>query len=344
MSYYPVLKLSNAEMGALFSLKEETKKSITPVIESKMIPKNKLDDWRSSFRTLGTYLSEKVGATKFIYDFHSAFDKIGEVQELVDDENEQNLVQHCIQKLVEADLNFIPCVHFDAPTWLLNSVLESDQPEIAIRIRCHDFNSPLEEIIEERIADKIIELAPDKEFIILLDFYDLPINESRIITSLENFYNLKASQYVLLLTSCPESADIAPPNAFTIVSSRDDLKTYNKLKKDYPELKYGDYTVRLKPGLDSPNINYYNTYLKLFYSSEDDYYIGKSTLLDKRGIETFVDVCQEIVNSDVYKKPSFSAGDKAINDCAEGNLIISNHSKPIEFGINHHIELTAKLL
>src|SRR5690625_4987194 len=170
MSYYPVLKLSNAEMGALYNLKEETKSIITPIIESKMIPKNKLDDWQSSFRTLGTYLVEKVGATKFIYDFQSAFDKIGEVQELLDDESEMNLVQHCIQKLVDVNLNFIPCVHFDAPTWVLDSVLESEQPEIAIRIRCHDFNSPLEETIRDRIADKIIKLAPDKEFIILLDF------------------------------------------------------------------------------------------------------------------------------------------------------------------------------
>ncbi|UJL45780.1 hypothetical protein KFZ58_15535 [Virgibacillus sp. NKC19-16] len=344
MSYYPVLKLSNAEMGALSNLKEETKELITPIIESKMIPAKKVTDWQSTFRTLGTYISGKIGETNFIYDFHSAFEKIGEVHELIDSKSSKNLVEHCIDKLVEAELDFIPCIHFDDPAWIVDSVLRSDQPEIAIRIRCHDFNSPLEEMIVERITDKIIHQATNKSFILLLDFYNSPINENRIMSALNNFSQIKVSKMVLLLTSCPENADKVSPNTFSFVNSRDDLKTYFKLRDDYPELEYGDYTVRLKPPLESSNINYYNTYLKIFYSSEDDYYIGKSTLLENDGVKTIQDVCQEIVNSDVYKHPEFSAGDKAIYDCAEGNLEITNHPKPIEFGINHHIELTARQL
>lgn len=344
MSYYPVLKFSNAEMGALSNLKGDTKKLVIPIIESKMIPADKVDDWQSTFRTLGAYISRKIGATKFIYDFHSAFEKVGEVHELIDPESGKNLIGHCINKLVQADLDFIPCIHFDDPTWIVDSVLHSDQPEIAIRIRCHDFNSPLEEMIVERITDKMINQATNKSFIILLDFYDSPINENRIMSSLNNFSQIKASKMVLLLTSCPENADKVSPNTFSFVNSRDDLKIYFKLKNDYPKLEFGDYTVRLKPRLESSNINYYNTYLKIFYSSEDDYYIGKSTLLENDGVKTIQDVCQEIVNSDVYKNPDFSSGDKAINDCAEGNLEITNHPKPIEFGINHHIELTARQL
>ncbi|GAB3790659.1 beta family protein [Virgibacillus kimchii] len=344
MSYYPVLKLSNAEMGALSNLKEGTKKLITPIIESKMIPAKKQEDWQATFRTLGTYTAEKAGETRFIYDFHSAFEKIGEVQQLIDAESGNNLVQHCIEKLEEAGQDFIPCLHFDAPSWMIDTLLHSKQREIAIRIRCHDFNSPIEEIIAERITDKIIKQATNKNFIVLLDFYNSSINENRIMTSLKNFSTIKADKFVLLLTSCPENADAAPANAFSLSNSRDDIKTYFKFKKAYPELEFGDYTVRLKAPLENVQINYYNTYLKIFYSSEDEYYIGKSTLLQDKGIETFQDVCEEIVNSDVYKNPEFSFGDKAIHDCAEGSLEINNHVKPIEFGINHHIELTARQL
>ena len=344
MSYYPVLKLSNAEMGALSTLKEDTKGLITPIIESKMIPAKKQEDWQATFRTLGTYTAEKARGTRFIYDFHSAFEKIGEVVELIEEESGNNLVQHCIGKLEEAELDFIPCLHFDAPSWMIDSVLQSNQPEVAIRIRCHDFSSPIEEAMADRIMDKIINRATNKSFIILLDFYDSSINENRIMTSLRNFSTINADKFVLLLTSCPENADSAQPNAFSLINSREDIKTYFKLKKSFSELEFGDYTVRLKPQLDGANINYYNTYLKIFYSSEDDYYIGKSTLLQDKGVETFQDVCQEIVNSDVYKKSDFSSGDKAINDCAKGTLEINNHLKPIEFGINHHIELTAKQL
>ncbi|WP_373290847.1 beta family protein [Oceanobacillus indicireducens] len=215
---------------------------------------------------------------------------------------------------------------------------------MAIRVRCHDFSSPIEDVLVERITDKIITQATNKRFIILLDFYDSAINEERITTSLKNFSLLNPDEIVLILTSCPENADTAPANSFSLIQSRDDIKMYFKLKKKYPDLKFGDYTVRLRPAPDSARINYYNTYLKIFYSSEDDYYIGKSTLIERNGIETFKNVCQEIVDSDVYKKPDFSLGDKAIYDCAKGILEINNHSKPIEYGINHHIELMIKQL
>lgn len=262
-------------MGALSNLKEETKGLITPIIESKMIPAKEVSDWQSIFRTLGTYISDKIGETNFIYDFHLAFEKIGEVQELIDSKSSKNMVEQCIEELVEADLDFIPCIHFDDPGWIVDSVLCSSQSEIAIRIRYHDFNSPLEEMIVERITDKIINQATNKSFILLLDFYNSPINENRIISTLNNFAQIKASKMVLLLTVCPENADKVSPNTFSFVKSRNDLKTYFKLRDDYPTLEYGDYTVRLKPPLESSNINYYNIYLKIFYSSEDDYYIGK---------------------------------------------------------------------
>lgn len=340
--YYPVVKLSNAEMGAVSSLKKESKKGITPIIESKII--SQIDEWQATFRTLGTYLSEKLGEIRFIYDFHSAFEKIGEIKELKDEESNLNLVEHCIKKLNDAQLNFLPCIHFDAPPWVIESVLQSNKQEIAVRIRCHDFSSPIEEVLVQRINDQIISQAPDKKFTILLDFYDSAINTERITTSINNFSSLKAHQTVLILTSCPENADTAAPNEFSLIRSRNDIKTYFKLKKIYPKLKFGDYTVRLKPAVDRGRINYYNTYLKIFYSSEDDYYIGKSTLLENKGIDTFRDICQEIINSDVYKKPHFSAGDKAIDDCARGIIQINNHQKPIKYGINHHMELTLKQL
>ncbi|WP_088051435.1 beta family protein [Virgibacillus dakarensis] len=266
------------------------------------------------------------------------------MQKLVDNESGKNIIEHCIEKLVQAELNFIPCIHFDSPIWMIDSVLQTQQPEIAIRIRCHDFSSPLEDIIAERISDKVMDKMNNKNFIILLDFYDSPINENRLLTSLKNFSGINAYKLVLLHTSCPENADWAAPNSFSLVSSRDDLKTYFKLQKKYPDLKYGDYTVRLKPSLEGANINYYNTYLKIFYSSTDDYYIGKSTLLENKGVETIKGVYQEIIDSDVYKSPDFSTGDKAIYDCAKGIIEISNHVKPIEYGINHHIELTGTQL
>lgn len=341
--YYPVLKLSNAEMGAWQHLKSETKDLTIPIIESKIIQKSKKDEWWSVFRTLGAYLHGKLGASKFIYDFYSAFEKIGQVVELID-EDENNIVQHCMNKLNEYNLNYIPCIHFDSPEWLLDSVLSSDHNEIAIRIRCHDFNTPMEELIIERIKDKMIDKFPNKKFKLILDFYNMSANKDRVSTSVKNFSSLSYSSIILTLTNCPEDANLAPQNRFTVVTTREDLKLYRSIKSIFPDLRFGDYTVRLRPEIEDREINYYNTYLKIFYTSEDDYCIGKSTLLEYGGIETFIGVCQEIINSDVYKGDSFSHGDKAIYDCANRTLQITNHSKPIEYGINHHIELTVQQL
>ncbi|MNO19159.1 hypothetical protein D3C76_88870 [compost metagenome] len=343
MTYYPILKISNAEMGALEHLREETTEWVTPILESKIIAKNKVEQWWTTFRTLGKYLREKIGDMNFIYDFSSAFEKIGEIRELKD-QNGYNLIQHCIMIMEEAKLNYIPCIHFDSPEWLIDSVINSNSDLIAIRIRCHDFNSPMEEIIQKRIREEIIELKNEKNYILILDFYNAPISISRIETSIEKFSDLSFQKFVLALTSCPEDASKAAPNSFAPICQREDFKTFQNLQDEFPYIEFGDYTVRLKPEFEGTDINYYNTYLKLFYSTEDDYYIAKSAILEKNGIESFFGICQEIVESDVYKGADYSYGDLAIKQCAEKELIISNHSKPIEYGINHHIELTARML
>jgi len=339
--YYPILKNSTAEINALHNLKQETKMSIIPIIESKPINSNNVKEWWATFRTLGTYFRNKLGNMKFIYDFNSAFDEIGEISDSLRCPDSKNLVQHCHYKLKECELNYIPCVHFDSPNWILHSVLELESDEIAIRIRCHDFNSPMEDMILRHIKENIIGVAPTKKFHIILDFYNSAINYKRKHGTIQRFSSLSEGPLVLAVTNCPEDSAGITPMSFEIARARNDYKTYIQLKEEFPNLLFGDYTVRLKPEPDrEARIDYYNTYLKIFYTTEDDYMIGKSTLLGDSGIDNFISICQEIVDSDVYKQEDFSYGDKAIKQCAEGKLQINNHQKPIEIGINHHIELT----
>lgn len=339
--YYPILKNSTAEINALHNLKQGTQMSIIPIIESKPISPNNVKEWWTTFRTLGTYFRNKIGNMKFIYDFNSAFNEIGEISDSLKCPDNKNLVQHCHDKLKECELNYIPCVHFDSPNWVLDSVLGFENNEIAIRIRCHDFNSPMEELILERVKEKIIDAAPAKKFHIILDFYNSPINYKRKLETIRKFSTLSNGPVVLALTNCPEDSDGIAPMSFTIARARNDYKTYIRLKSEFPNLLFGDYTVRLNPEPDrATRIDYYNTYLKIFYTTEDDYMIGKSTLLGHNGIDNFISICQEIIDSDVYKQEYFSYGDKAIKDCAIGKLKITNHQKTIEIGINHHIELT----
>ncbi|PEZ05546.1 hypothetical protein CN326_13865 [Bacillus sp. AFS018417] len=345
-TYFPILKNSTAEMNALQQLKSVTKESIVPIIESKVIKPANQAEWWQTFGTLGSYLSRKVNGIKFIYDFMPAFNEIGEASESMVCPNTKNLITYCIDKMEESTLNYIPCVHFDSPDWIINSVIQNtNSNEIAIRIRCHDFNSPMEDFIIERVNEKIIGAAPSKDFYIILDFSNVAINQSRISNSITNFSRLQHSHIILALTNCPGDAAKISPSTFDIADARIDFQTYMHLKETFPTLHFGDYTVRIKGEPDqNANIDYYNTYLKIFYTTEDNYMIGKSALLKNDGIETFISICQEIVDSDVYKSQEFSNGDHAIKQCADEVLKITNHQKPIEFGINHHIELVADQL
>ncbi|KXG44570.1 beta family protein [Tepidibacillus decaturensis] len=249
--------------------------------------------------------------------------------------------------MLEYELNFIPVVHFDSPQWFIDSILKLRREKIAIRVRCHDFNSTLDNIIFQTINSNIISRfeGSTKKYYVILDFGNKPSTIERIRKAVNIFSQINNSEIILSITSCPEDASNVGAMSFDVGSLRDDFKSFNLLKSEFPYLKFSDYTVRFSPEPDQDaRIDYYNTYIKIFYTTEDTYMIGKSSLIKDNGIDNFHLICQEIVESDLYFRENFSEGDKALKLCAERSLIISNHSKTIEYGINHHIELTSTQL
>lgn len=347
VTYFPILNISTAEMNAYASLKESTKSSIIPILQSKKIPRHNKDTWWTTFNTLGSYLSSKMAKHEFIYDYKQAYDKLGEFDEVLFNEINEDIITHCSKKMLEYELNFIPVVHFDSPQWFIDSILKLRREKIAIRVRCHDFNSTLDNIIFQTINSNIISRfeGSTKKYYVILDFGNKPSTIERIRKAVNIFSQINNSEIILSITSCPEDASNVGAMSFDVGSLRDDFKSFNLLKSEFPYLKFSDYTVRFSPEPDQDaRIDYYNTYIKIFYTTEDTYMIGKSSLIKDNGIDNFHLICQEIVESDLYFRENFSEGDKALKLCAERSLIISNHSKTIEYGINHHIELTSTQL
>ncbi|MGG4444912.1 beta family protein [Brevibacillus porteri] len=340
MTYYPVLRNSASEMNAYFNLKEDTKDSIVPIIESKRISSKNKKTWWTSFKTLGTYLATKLQNREFIYDFKQAYDIIGDPEVELLTEDNQNIITYCSGKLIEQDLNFIPCFHYDSPNWYVESIKDQGLKKIAVRVRCNSFDSTLDPFIYKRIEDLLnTHFTMMEKIIIIIDFADKYQGYNRIKKAVETYSKLDNATILLALTSCPANSDGVPAASIKEASPRDDINTYFELLNDFPELHFADYTVRLAPEPEEgKNIDYYNTYLKIFYTTTDFYIIGKSTLLKDSGVESFVDVCKTIVESDFYSGKNFSAGDYAIYECSVGDLEITNHAKPIEIGINHHIE------
>lgn len=340
--YYPLLKNSNNEMKALRELKETSRNMIIPIIESKRIKKENISNWEGTFNTLGRYLKERVKNIKFIYDFNCAFEDIG-TDEVLTSTSGESLVEHCINKMQEQNLNLVPCFQHDSPDWLIKEVLVSGYNNIAIRIRCHDFQKSLDSFVYDKIKKDIAEALPNIQFTVILDFSNKITSIKRIENAINIFSNIPNSEIVYLSTSCPEDASEAEVHAITLVAAREDLNNYLKLKSIHPDIKFGDYTTRLQ-GEILKGFNHNNSYLKIFYSSETDYYIAKSKLIKNGGEETFNQVCQELIDQDFYPGEDFSFGDQEIKKCADKKTTIGDHQRPIAIGVNHHIETTIEQL
>ncbi|MCM3363172.1 beta family protein [Niallia sp. MER TA 168] len=344
MYYYPLLKNANNEMKALRELNEDTKTKIRPVIESKRIKPENVVNWEATYKTLGKYLKERVGDTKFIYDFNCAFEDLGEAEELKNG-LDQNLVQHCLEKMESANLSVIPCFQHDSPAWLVKSVLQSGYNEIAIRIRCHDFQESFNPFVVSKLKYDLEAANMDDgvKITLILDFFDKETSLNRIQNTISEFSSLNPSHLVYLATSCPENANAAAPNALTEVGARKELNHFINLRTQFSKLDFGDYTTRLK-GEILKGFNHYNSYIKIFYTTETHYWIAKSKLIGDDGEFTFHEICKELIDQDFYPGREFSFGDEEIYKCANQELIIGDHQSPIAISVNHHIETTVAQL
>lgn len=340
--YFPLLKNNNNEMKALRNLKNDSRSYVIPIIESKRIKSENKANWESTFKTLGRYLSERLENIKFIYDFNTALEELGSDEELTNDFN-QNLVTYCINKMDEEGLAFIPCFQHDSPEWIINTILDSDFKEFAIRIRCHDFKESFDMLVMQKLKESIERANPETHFILILDFYNQPATQNRIQNAINTFKSIPRSKLIYLATSCPEDASGTIAHSINLVGPREELNMYLKLKKENQNLFFGDYTTRLK-GKILDGFNNDNSYIKIFYSSESDYYIVKSKMIKNNGEESFYEVCQELIEQDFYPGKDFSFGDKKIADCAVKKITISGHQTPIAIGVNHHIETTINQL
>ncbi|RRN67553.1 hypothetical protein EI200_22485 [Peribacillus simplex] len=340
--YYPLLKNANNEMKAVKKLKEESRSQIIPIIESKRVKRENINNWEVQFNTLGRYLKERVKDTKFIYDFNCALEELGEEDRLVTASG-TNLVDHCIIKMKQTELNLIPCFQHDSPDWLINSVLQSGYPEIAIRVRCHDFQESFNPYVYQKIESDLQLAPPNTNVTVILDFFNHPATINRIQNTINTFSKIKNSNLVYLATSCPENANDAETHSITLVGPRVELNNYLELRSNNRTLNFGDYTTRLKGEVLS-GFNMNNSYLKVFYSTETDYWIAKSKLIKDDGELTFYEVCQNLIEYDFYPGPDFSFGDSEIKRCADREFTIAEHQAPIAIAVNHHIEITVAQL
>lgn len=125
------------------------------------------------------------------------------------------------------------------------------------------------------------------------------------------------------------------------------------MKIIFSNLIFSDYTVRLMPEPSDKikhDINIYNTYFKIFYTTSNKYYIIKAGLNSKVNDPNNTDhkdlkeVCSTFIKQKIYDGKNFSWGDSQIQQIANGNINILGHRKPISIAINHHLVKTISQL
>ncbi len=78
-------------------------------------------------------------------------------------------------------------------------------------------------------------------------------------------------------------------------------------------------------------------FAKLRYTLKDQWYIAIGAAVRTAGFEQYRDMCQGLVEEDFFDGGEFSAGDKYIEDCANGDVPTGNLSTWIRgqrFGIS----------
>lgn len=352
--YYPILKKGNSEIKALQEISTQY-----PNVSDKMLPiieapqKSDPNKWIKDFKTLGTYLKGKIPNLNFSFQYSTAFSSISKDNVAAwRSSDDQNIVEYIHSILIESCSGYVPCFNYDDDDWILHSVPSKDFSSLVVRIEPYKFEAGIDNIIISGTTTKFNSLFPDKKIIYLVDFYQKFSDLQRVELLISSLVELAPdSEIIFAATSCPEDASIVEHSSFKVASLRTDINSYFKLKTEFNNLKFSDYTVRLKPEPSSEqksSINMNNTYLKIFYTTDDSYMIAKSGLIKNqlKGSShiTISDACDLVVKSPVYDGSSYSWGDEKINQCSSETFDIHDHQVPIQIGINHHIAKTLNQL
>lgn len=355
--YSPILKDSPAEIRAVKEFYNEfpNNKNMIPIIECPIFPDIK--NFPQKRNTLGSYLNKRIGTHRFIFSIVSSVKQIKNPKNY-EAKIKKNIIQFLNDKLIQNNANFIFMVSYDSPDWILDELIKLNNiEELWISFLPYSYNF---ENFDSEIDDKLIDSTitrfktffPNTKLKLNVNFYNQINDINRIKHFIEKLY--KESNIVMLtLTSCPENALKAPHSSITPIGDRTDFYIFKKMQIIFSNLIFSDYTVRLMPEPSDKikhDINIYNTYFKIFYTTSNKYYIIKAGLNSKVNDPNNTDhkdlkeVCSTFIKQKIYDGKNFSWGDSQIQQIANGNINIRGHRKPISIAINHHLVKTISQL
>lgn len=346
--YFPVLRGREGEYAAYESLDLTVKNSLLPVIELPSIPYDYTQGRhaRSLEEHLDTLFKRMAQAFKtdpFYVDFTWV--------ELTNDRRAKRIGA---EKLASLDLAFsivLTPSDISADLQEIGRIIRAGTRSVAIRLRVKDFNEDSDVSVElDRIMQAVGFDASAVDLIIDLQDIGRDIDRATLVAR-SIFSQIPRREewmrIILVASSFPE--DLSEIDAASIEKlPRLEWNLWSRLQHKpaalpRPDLKFGDYAIS-NPTQKELDPRTMRMSANIRYTTPDYWLIIKGRNVRKFGFDQYFDLCRILVEREEYCGRDFSAGDRYISDCAEGQTGPGNATTWRKVGVNHHLTLMVEQL
>ncbi|MGN7942668.1 beta family protein [Metabacillus sp. 22489] len=351
--YVPILKWKRGERTALEQLDPARKSNMTPLIEVQPVPFNHTTGNFS--KTIDDHLSDIGNHIKVAWDQNSPV--FVDLYTLYNNEDFEDDIlsngQHPVEFVIdEIESNGTPAIpvtgiyRYQPFHDAIKSVSKKYNRGICLRLEEADL-SDIPVLIED--LNNLLEfLEIEKEMVdIILDYKQiLPQQEQEhlknvILTIVQFPYLQNWRTLTLASTAYPKNLRQIPTNSSGSLP-RTEWNVFQSLI-GYGLVRlpaFGDYNIS-HPDFVNLDPRVINMAAGIKYTANNEFLIFRGIGIKNNGFSQMVQLCQNVINHQLYYGNHFSSGDQYIHDCAHQNVTTGNAEKWVTVGVNHHLTLVS---
>lgn len=343
--YVPCLRWKQGEYQALFRLSPDIKDILVPLIEVAEIG----FDFETGIanKTVDAHLSafakrvkDKWGAQPCFVDMHL----IEAAQRMASGEHPFIAVFHDLRLSGASAIPIVRLEQDSACHDAIESIVAQDERGLCLRINIIDAaKSNLAHVLEKFLHSYHQDIK-DCDFILDLGAPNFdPIEGfgeilNTIIAKLPHIKEWRS--FVIIGTAFPSSMAEVQRGELSI-KPRSEWLLYrflvNKLRSSGIRIPtFGDYGIN-HPDVLSLDMRIVKPSATVRYTIDDNWLIVKGSNVRDNGFEQYRQLCKDVINSKHFFGPTYSKGDKYIDDCAKGASSTGNLTTWRWVGTNHHL-------
>lgn len=341
--YVPILKWKQGEQKAVEELNQNIKQCLTPLFEIPPIdwdyendqPKKSIDQ---HLQNIGEALQKTWGLKRPIYIDTYWLEPHDHM------ENGEHPLEFIVNNASQFGINVIPVTSPNRdPEYqqIVKKINNSCNQGIGIRIDENDYEN-LNDSINELI--NTLEVTVDQVDLFIDNKYFPPEEEATIYYKSFGLINnlphvLKWRNLILSGTSFPKNLTGIEANSVEVIP-RSEWKVWKKMLQHKETLAriptFSDYCIaHTEPFEGDPRLTMMSANIR--YTAQDKFIIFKGMITRKYGFSQYHDLANQVINHEEYYGPTFSAGDKFINDVAKRNDRPGSATSWRRAGTNHHL-------